>query len=279
METGEGHQVHGELSQVRVELTGETEAAGDTGEGGGHEMVKITVGGGGELEGSEADIVEGLVVNAHNIIGVLDELMHGEGGVVGLNDGVRDLGGGHNREGAHLSVGVLFTDLGDQESSHTGSGTTTEGVGDLESLEAIATFSFLTADIKDGVDELSTFGVVTLGPVVTGTGLSEDEVVRSEELTERSGTDGIHGSGLKVHEDGAGDVASAGGLIVVDIDAFELEVGVSHVGTGGVNTVFVGDNFPEFGTDLVTALASLNVDDFAHGESKSLFLLKKEITI
>jgi len=69
VETGEGDQVHGELSQVGVELTGEAEAAGDTGESGGDQVVKITVGGGGELEGSEADIVEGLVVNAHNLIG------------------------------------------------------------------------------------------------------------------------------------------------------------------------------------------------------------------
>jgi hypothetical protein len=43
-----------------------------------------------------------------------------------------------------------------------------------------------------------------------------------------------------------------------------LEVGISLVGTSGVNTVFVGDDFPEFGTDLVTALAGLQVDDFSH---------------
>ena len=55
-------------------------------------MVEITIGGGGELEGSEADIVEGLVINAHNLISVFDELMDGEGGVVWLNDGVGHLG-------------------------------------------------------------------------------------------------------------------------------------------------------------------------------------------
>jgi hypothetical protein len=31
--------------------------------------------------------------------------------------------------------------------------------------------------------------------------------------------------------------------------------------------VFVGDDFPELGTDLVTALTSLKMDDFAHVES------------
>jgi len=264
METGERHEVDSEFTEVRVELAGETEAASDTGEGGGHEMVKITVGGGGELKGTEADIVKSLVVNGHDIVGVLNELMDGEGGVVRLNDGIGDLGRGHDGEGAHHSVGVFFSDLGDKECSHTGSGTTTERVGDLETLEAIATFGFFTDNIEDGVDEFSTFGVMTFSPVVTGTGLSEDEVIGSEELTERSGTDGVHGSGLEIHEDGSGDVTSTGGFVVIDVDSLELEIGVTVVRTGGVNTVLVGDDFPELGTDLVTALTSLNVNDFSH---------------
>merc|ERR1719399_2660168 len=208
VETGEGDQVNTELAHVGVELTGETEAAGDTGEGGRDEMVKVTVGGGGELEGSEADIIEGLVVNAHNLVGVLDKLMDGEGGVVGLNNGVRDLGGRHDGESAHDTVGVLLTDLGDEEGAHAGAGTTTERVGDLEALEAVATFGFLADNVEDGVDELSTFGVVTLGPVVTGTGLTEDEVVGAEELTEGTSTDGVHGAGLEV-----GDACCAPGTV------------------------------------------------------------------
>merc|ERR1719272_246415 len=264
MESGEGDQVDGEFPEIGVELTGESEAASHTGEGGGDEMVKITVGGGGELEGPEADIVKGLVVNAHNLIGVLDELMHGEGGVVGLDDGVGDLGGWHDGEGAHNSVGVFLTDLGDKEGSHSGSGTATKRVGDLESLEVIAALSFLADNIEDGVDKLGSFGVMSLGPVVTGTGLSEDKVVGAEELTERSSTDGIHGAGLEIREDGAGDVTAAGSLVVIDVDPLELEVGVSMVRTGRVNSMFVRDDFPELGTDLVTALASLDVDDFTH---------------
>merc|ERR1712193_362848 len=115
--------------------------------------------------------------------------MDGEGGVVWLDDGVRHLGGWHDGVGDHLSVWVLFSDLGDEEGSHTRSSSTTEGVGDLESLKAVATFSFLSDNIEDGVDELGTLSVVALGPVVTGTGLSEDEVVWSEELTEWASSD------------------------------------------------------------------------------------------
>merc|ERR1719439_212705 len=176
-------------------------------------MVEIAIGGRRKLEGSEADVVDGLIVNHHDLISVLDQLVDGEGGVVGLDNGVGHLGRRDDGEGEHHTVGVLLADLGDEEGSHTGTGTTTEGVAELEALEAVAGLGLLADDVEDGVDELGTFGVVTLGPVVTGTSLTEDEVVRAEELTERTGTDGIHGTRLKVHEDGTRDIATTGGLV------------------------------------------------------------------
>ena len=57
METWEWDKVDSQFSQVGVELTWESEAAGDTGESSRDEMVKITIGWGGELKSSEADII------------------------------------------------------------------------------------------------------------------------------------------------------------------------------------------------------------------------------
>lgn len=265
MESGERNQVHSELSQVRVELTGESQAAGDTGDGSRHQVVQVTIGGGGQFQSSETDIVQSLVINAHDFVGVFDKLMHGQGGVVGLDDSVGHLGGWHDGEGAHDSVGVFFSDFGDQEGSHTGAGTTSEGVGDLESLKAVAALSFLSYDIQNGVNEFSTFGVVALGPVVSSTALSEDKVVGPEELSEGTGSDGVHGSRFKIHQYCSGDVSSSSSFIIVNVNSFELEVGVSVIGSGGIDTVFIGNDFPELGSDLVSALASLNVDDFSHG--------------
>jgi len=51
-------------------------------------MVQISIGWGGEFQGSEANIIKSFVVNAHNFIGVFDELMDREGGVVWLNHSV-----------------------------------------------------------------------------------------------------------------------------------------------------------------------------------------------
>jgi hypothetical protein len=137
-------------------------------------------------------------------------------------------------------------------------------VGDLETLEAIATFGFFSNDVENGVNKLSTLSVVTFGPVVTSTSLTENEVVGSEELTERSSTDGVHGSWLKIHEDSTGDISTTSSLVVINVDSLELEIRVSVISTSGVNTVFIRDNLPELGTDLVTALTTLNVHDLTH---------------
>jgi hypothetical protein len=53
-------------------------------------------------------------------------------------------------------------------------------VDELKALEAVAALGLLAHDVQDGVDELGALGVVTLGPVVAGTGLPEDEVVLRE---------------------------------------------------------------------------------------------------
>ena len=95
--------------------------------------------------------------------------MDGEGGVVGLNNGVGDLGGGHDGESAHDTVGVLLTDLGDEKSSHTGSSSSSHGMRELESLHAVTTFGLLPYNIKDRVNELCTLSVMSLGPIVSST--------------------------------------------------------------------------------------------------------------
>lgn len=91
MKTGEGHHVHGQLSKVGVKLTRETKTCGDTRHDDRDEVVQVTVSRGRELESTQADVIESLIVDTEGLIGVLNELMDGKSGVVRLNDGVRDL--------------------------------------------------------------------------------------------------------------------------------------------------------------------------------------------
>merc|ERR1719174_2951840 len=127
VQTRERNHVHGKFAQVGVKLTRETKARG----GAGHKVVQVTVGRGGELQGTEADVVQGFVIQNHDFIGVLNKLVHGQSGVVRFNDGVRHLGGREHGESEHDPVGVFLTDLGDEQSAHTRSSSTTHGVGDL----------------------------------------------------------------------------------------------------------------------------------------------------
>ena len=54
------------------------------------------------------------------------------------------------------------------------------------------------------------------------------------------------------------------GLIEVHVDTLQLQVGVAVVGAGGVHAMLITDDLPELGTNLVAALATLDVHDFPH---------------
>jgi hypothetical protein len=114
-------------------------------------------------------------------------------------------------------------------------------VGKLEALEAIAAFSFFTDNIENRVDQLSAFGVVTFSPIITSARLAKYKVIRAEDLANRSSTDGIHGTGLKIEENGTWDVATATCFVKVHIHALKLQVKISIVSSGGINAVFVAD--------------------------------------
>ena len=63
---------------------------------------------------------------------------------------------------------------------------------------------------------------MTLGPVVASSRLAKDEVVGPEDLAVGSGPDRIHGAGFEVDQDSPGNVLTAGGFVVVNVDTLQL---------------------------------------------------------
>lgn len=261
----EGNHVDGQFTEVRVQLTRESQAGGDTRHDDGDKMVQVTILGCVELQCAEADVVESFVVDTECLIGVLDKLVDRQCSIVRFHDCVGHLGRWHDREGCHHTVRVFFADFRDQKRSHPGTGTTTKGVRDLESLKHVTVFGLLTDDVQDGVDKLSTFGVVTFGPVVSGTRLPKHKVVGAENSSHGSRTDGVHCTRLQVDEYGARYVLLASRFVavepceyeyrrrkkinvLVDIDALQLQVCGTLVGTGGINSMLIGKDLPELGT-------------------------------
>lgn len=131
-------------------------------------------------------------------------------------------------------------------------------------MQAVAVLGLLANDIKHRINKLSTLRVVPLRPVVAGTGLTEDEVIRPKDLAKRTRSNGVHGTWLKVHEDGAGNEAASAGLVEIDIDALKLKIRVAVILSGVIDAVLVANHLPELGPDLVAALPSLDVQDFSH---------------
>ena len=70
VETWEGHHVDCQVVEVGTELAKGAEAGSDITHGGWKEVVQVPVGWRGQLEGAEADIVKGLIVNAVDLISV-----------------------------------------------------------------------------------------------------------------------------------------------------------------------------------------------------------------
>ena len=58
--------------------------------------------------------------------------------------------------------------------------------------------------------------------VVTSIGLTKNKVVRSEDLANRTGSNAVDGSRLKVHENSTRDESATTGFIVVNIDSLKL---------------------------------------------------------
>ena len=134
----------------------------------------------------------------------------------------------------------------------------------LLTLQAITILSLFSHNIENRINQLSSLCVMPFGPVVSGTGLAKNEVIGSEDLAKEAGSDRIHGAGFQIHEDSAWDVPSTTGFVVVDIDALQLQIWVATILAGVVDAVLVADHFPELCSDLVTALTTLDVEDFSH---------------
>jgi hypothetical protein len=258
VDTGVGDKVGLELSEINVEGTIETEGSGQGRDNLSDKTVKVGVGGALDVEVTTADVVDSLVINKELNIGVLEESVGAEDGVVGLNDGGGDL---RRREDGETELGLLAVVDGEtleEEGTETGTGTTTSGVEDEETLETSAVIGELADTVEGEVNNLLTDGVVTTGVVVGGILLTGDQLLGVEELTVGTGADLIDDSGLKIEVDGTGDVLASTSLGEEGVESIITTTdGVisGHLAIR-LDTVLEAIKLPASVTDLDTGLCS-----------------------
>jgi hypothetical protein len=159
-------QVSLEFSDIDVKGTIESEGGGERGDNLSDESVQVGVGWSLDIEVSSADIINGFVIDHDGDIGVLEEGVSGEDGVVWLNNGGGDLWGWVDGESELGFFTVVNGKSLEEERSETGTGSSTDGVEDEETLETSALISELSDSIKAEINDFFTNGVMSSGEVV-----------------------------------------------------------------------------------------------------------------
>ena len=264
MNTRVGDKVGLELGDVDVEGSIEPEGSGKGGDDLGDEPVEVGVGRPLNVEVPAADVVEGLVVHAEGAVGVLEEGVGGEHRVVGLNDSGGNLGRRRHSEGKLGLAAIVNGEPLEEKGSETGSGSSSGGVEDEESLKAGTVVGELPDAVKDEVNNLLSDGVVSTGVVVGGILLSGDDLLRVVELPVGAGPDLVTDGGLKVDVDGTGDVLSGTGLGEEGVEGI---VASSDGLVGGhlavrLDAVLEAVKLPAAVTGLDTGLSHVDRDTF-----------------
>lgn len=171
-----------------------------------NETVQVDVVGALETEVAAADVVDGLVVDHEGAVRVLKSGVGGENRVVRLDNRGGGLG---SRVDAELELALLAVVDGEalhEESTKAGTGTTTEGVEDEESLKTNAVVGNTTNLVEDAINELLANRVVTTGIVVGGILLASDHHLGVEKVAVGTGAHFVDDIGLEIAVDGTGNV-------------------------------------------------------------------------
>jgi len=159
-----------------------------------------------DAEVAAADVVDGLVVDHEGAVRVLKGGVSGEDGVVGLDDRGGDL---RSRVDTELELALLAVVDGQalhEESTETGTSTTTERVENEEALETRAVVCDSADLVKNLVNQFLADGVVTTGVVVRGILLASDHLLGVEQAAVGAGADLVDDIGLEIAVDGTGNV-------------------------------------------------------------------------
>jgi hypothetical protein len=254
------HEVSLELGDINVKGTVESEGGSEGGDDLGDESVEVGVGWSLDIEVSSGDIIDGLVIEHNGDIGMFEEGVGGEDGVVWLNNGGGDLWGWVDGE---TELGLLTVINGkslEEEGTKTGTGTTTDSVEDEETLETSALIGELSDSVEAEINDLLTNGVVTSGEVVGGIFLTGDELLWMEELSVGTSSDLIDDGWLEIEEDGSWDVLTSTSLGEEGVESIVTTTDrlIGWHLTIWLNTVLEAEELPAGVTNLDTGLTDVD---------------------
>jgi hypothetical protein len=259
-------QVSLEFSDIDVKSTIESEGSSERGDNLSDESVQVGVGWSLNIEVSSADIINGFVIDHDGNIGVLEEGVSGEDGVIWLDNGGGDLWGWIDGESELGFLTVIDGKSLEKEGSETGTGSSTDGVEDEETLESSALIGKFSDSVEAEINDFLTNGVMSSGEVVSSIFFTGDELLWVEQLSVGSGSDLIDNGWLEIEEDSSWDVFTSTSLgeegvesIVTTTDRF-----IRWHLTVRLDTVLEAEKLPAGVTNLDTGLTDVDRNDFSH---------------
>ena len=231
-----------------------------------NKSVQVGVGWSLNIKVSSADIIDGFVIEDNGDIGVLKKGMSGEDGVVWFNNGGGDLWGWIDGESELGFLTIIDGKSLEEKGSESGTGSSTDGVEDEETLESGTLIGKLSDSIEAEIDDFFTNGVMSSGEVVGGIFFTGDKLLWMEELSVGSGSDFIDNGWLEIEEDGSWDVLTSTGLgeegvesVVTTTDRF-----IGWHLTIRLDSVLEAEKLPAGVTNLDTGLTDMDGNDLSH---------------
>jgi len=269
MDTGVGDKVGLELVDINIQSSIETKRGSERTDDLGNEPVKVGVGRTLNTEVATADIVKGFVVKTESTIGVFQKGVGTEDGVVGFYNSGRHLGRRRNGKGKLGLASVVHREPFEEKRSKTGSGSSTSGMEDEESLKTGTVVGKLTDTVEDLVDDFLSDGVVATGVVIGGIFNSIADLVRVVKLTVGTSTNFVTDGRLKIDVHGTRNMTSVVGLAEkggegIVFDGFFTIFGFLQ-GSIRFDSMLQAVKLPAVVTSLDTGLTQVNRDTFAHG--------------
>jgi hypothetical protein len=269
VDSGIRDQIGLEFSDIDVQGSIESQRGGQRGDDLSDQSVQVGISGSFDVQISSADIVNGFVIQHNTDVGVFQQGMGGQDGVIRFNDGGRDLGRGIDGESQFGFFTVIDGQSFQQERSQSRSGTSSDSVEDHESLQTSTVISQFSDSVQAQVDDFFTDGIMSSGEVVSGIFFSGDQLFGMEQLSVGSGSDFVNNGGFQIQEDGSGDVFTSSGLREESVEGI-ISSSDSFIGrhlSVRLNSVFKTEQFPAGITDLNTTLTNMYRNNFSHYNS------------
>ena len=153
----------------------------------------------------------------------------------------------------------------EEKRSESGTGSSTDGVEDEETLETSALIGELSDSVEAEINDLLTDGVMSSGEVVGSIFFTGDELLWMEELSVGSGSDLIDNGWLEIEEDSSWDVLTSTSLGEEGVESVVTTTDglIGWHLTVRLDTVLEAEKLPAGVTNLDTGLTDVDADSFS----------------